>query len=779
MNCKIRRIFSLALALFAIVFIFCAQDKEHQGTALLRFKIIDADTKQPIPGKLVFIERHNDKPNLNIPDTYGLAAEDNGVYSAFGQGEIEVPTGEYTVYASRGMEYSIDKKKIRFDTDMTVETEWLIKRELDPKGYVGCDFHMHTTESDGNCSVEERVTSLVAEGVEFAASADHNFVSDFEPAVKSLGVEQYIKTCPGDEYTTEVGHYNAFPLPVVMEPFEWQSTDPRIHFGYVRALPGPVVLQVNHPRSDGLDYFGLKGLDPVTSESADPTFSWDFDAMEIMNETEGWGLFTGPNNRLSVWDDWFNFLNKDFRVTGVGNTDSHTLIRTPVGTPRTYVANNIDNPDGINANTIAKNIIAHRASVARGVFVNLTVNKRWPIGTEVIDTDGTVELLVEVQSPSWTGADKVTIYGNGREVWSKKIRGAKGQLYFEKKVKLHPEVDTWYLAKAEGSEDMWPIVAKQEIYKITPVGFTNPIWVDVDGNGFECERDRASRFLSEHGDDVDAMLKALEKTDWWFQRQLYALLDKGSRVEIAVAKSLLSSKERSARTFAYRRIAELGGSESIELLRAAKKNAQDKNERLLLETYLMKLGDCHELMAYMLKVAKTADPYIRAEQIKILSLNQFQRDWQVVGPFPNKDNKGLDTPYDPEREIDLSVQYIGKGGRQIGWKAVTAYENGYVNFINIFENTDHSVAYAYGKIDCQEKLKTVLLFGSDDGAAIWHNGKEIYRRFVRRGANPGEEIIPITLAEGENTFLVKVENGGGGWGFYFEIVDPCKVLTTK
>ena len=777
MNCKSKNCLFIIFALSVFILVACVQEKEHQGTALLRFKILDADTKQPIPGKLTFVERHNDNPNLNIPDTFGLAPEGNGVFTAFGEGEIEIPTGEYTIYASRGMEYSIDKKKIRFDVDMTIEEEWLIERELDPKGYVGCDFHMHTTNSDGNCSVEERVTSLIGAGVEFASSADHNFVTDFEPAVELLGVGQYIKTCPGNEYTTEVGHYNAFPLPAGMEPFEWKSADPRIHFGYVRALGGPVVLQVNHPRLDGLDYFGLNGLNPVTGESVDPKFSWDFDAMEIMNGPEGWGLNTGPNNRLSVWDDWFNFLNKDFRVTGIGNTDSHNLIRTPVGTPRTYVAVNTDNPADIDSNIIAKNIIAHKASVARGVFVNLTINKNWRIGTELIDTDGKIELLVEVEAPSWARANKVTIYGNAREVWSKKIGGGTGPRHYKKKVKLYPAVDTWYIAMAEGEKEMWPIIPRQEIHKVTPVGFTNPIWVDIDGHGFECERDRAIKFLKKSTSQVEAVEQAMNESDRWFQRQLYALLNQGSDAEIALLRSWIFSDRPNARAFVYHRLVDIGGDECIKLLKTAKKNVKDKNERVLIETYLVKLGDCHKLMEYVPKVAKTKDSYLRAEQLKILTLKQFKRNWEAVGPFPNENDKGLETPYEPEQQIDLSAQYSGKDEKQIKWMTATGSLKGYINFAAMFENKDHSVAYAFGKVASPEKIKTALLFGSDDGAVIWQNGKEIYRRFVRRGANPGDEMIPIILSEGENTFLVKVENGGGGWGFYFEIVDPCQLLT--
>ncbi|MCG8625290.1 MAG: hypothetical protein MJE68_25235, partial [Proteobacteria bacterium] len=41
--------------------------------------------------------------------------------------------------------------------------------------------------------------------------------------------------------------------------------------------------------------------------------------------------------------------------------------------------------------------------------------------------------------------------------------------------------------------------------------------------------------------------------------------------------------------------------------------------------------------------------------------------WWVIFPFDNVDEKGFDTVYPPETEIDLEKEYIGKDGRKIGW----------------------------------------------------------------------------------------------------------------
>lgn len=759
----------ILLIIVLILAVFC---QSQSGTAQLKFVILDENTQQPIPAKLVFTQGDNDKINLNIPQTFGLAPERNAFYIAFGKGEVEIPAGTYTIYATRGMEYSIDKKVVEIKRGAVVEQQWTITREINPPDYVGADLHMHTTNSDGQCSPEERVSSIVGEGVEFAVAADHNFVTDFKPDVEKLGVGQYVTTCPGNELTTTIGHFNIYPLPPNTEPFDFTRLDPGILFKYRDDLPGPVVNQVNHPRRLGCEYLTYLGVEPVTSESENPLFSRNFEVMEIMNKTIGWGLFTGAKNKISVWDEWFNFLNSGFRATGVGNTDTHSLHGMPVGTPRNYIAASTENPAELDAYEIAQNLIDHKVSVARGVFVNITVNQIHPIGSEVSDTDGAVDLAIEVLAPSWVKVDKVTLYGNAHEIWSEQIKSSECVLHYSKKLKLNPELDTWYVVKAEGSQSLWPIVPDQDGIPVTPVGFTNPVWVDIDGNGFETERDRAKQFIEQHGKDSDSFKAAVKKADWWQQRQIAALVKKDSEFESIMIKNFLSSDVKIAREFAYRRIGEKGNAADIQLLQSTKQSLKDDDERRLVDAYIAKLGPKTELLGFINNSVINSKPGLRHEQCRILSTKKYLRNWNVIGPFANENDAGLSTRYAPENQIDLNESYTDKTGRTIHWQPLTGEKSGYIDLKQITDDANYSVAYAYTSINCPETVNTVLFFGSDDGSAIWHNGQDIYHKFVRRSSNPYDEIIPIELKKGENNFLVKVENGSGSWGFYLEIFDP-------
>src|SRR6266571_8780790 len=54
--------------------------------------------------------------------------------------------------------------------------------------------------------------------------------------------------------------------------------------------------------------------------------------------------------------------------------------------------------------------------------------------------------------------------------------------------------------------------------------------------------------------------------------------------------------------------------------------------------------------------------------LKASSLPTLEGKWHYIGPFDNTDNLGFDTPFPPEKEIDLKKTYPGKGDEQAPWK---------------------------------------------------------------------------------------------------------------
>ncbi|MEN9798462.1 MAG: hypothetical protein RL653_2158 [Pseudomonadota bacterium] len=223
--------------------------------------------------------------------------------------------GKYTVYASRGIEYTLEKREVEITARGTTTVEFGLTHVMKTPKWISGDFHVHSVNSvDSDMKLDDRVTSYAAEGVDLVSSTDHNFVTDFAPTVEALGLSDWLHSVVGLELTTlEMGHFNAFPLelkpgPITHGSFEWFRRPPGELFQQLRGLgkdPQRTIVQVNHPRDTILGYFNgfnvdsyegvplppdsLFSLDqgPLPDGRKSPyhpdNFSLDFDAMEVFN----------------------------------------------------------------------------------------------------------------------------------------------------------------------------------------------------------------------------------------------------------------------------------------------------------------------------------------------------------------------------------------------------------------------------------------------------------------------------------------------------------------
>ena len=85
---------------------------------------------------------------------------------------------------------------------------------MDTTGWISADFHVHAQHShDSGVLLADRVRTMAAEGVEFFASTDHDYLVDYTPTIEALDLEPWVQSAVGNETTTvEVGHFLAFPL---------------------------------------------------------------------------------------------------------------------------------------------------------------------------------------------------------------------------------------------------------------------------------------------------------------------------------------------------------------------------------------------------------------------------------------------------------------------------------------------------------------------------------------------------------------------------------------
>ncbi len=133
------------------------------------------------------------------------------------------------------------------------------------------------------------------------------------------------------------------------------------------------------------------------------------------------------------------------------------------------------------------------------------------------------------------------------------------------------------------------------------------------------------------------------------------------------------------------------------------------------------------------------------------------RDWMVIGPFDDPDEKGYATVFPPEKMIDPNSTFVGKNGMVV-WKRFTSETpDGRIDLLQAIGRNDSAVAYAYVVVNSPKDQEVELRGSGDDNLAVWVNGTKVidhptYRSHLRIDWHRAK----VKLKAGENTILVKV-----------------------
>jgi hypothetical protein len=412
----------------------------------------------------------------------------NHVFPGKDGAEVELPAGSYLLTASRGPEHTIARETVALLEGERREVILTIDRAFATPGLVSLDPHLHTRLSDGSNTVEDRVRSLAAEGIDVAVATDHNFVNDYRPALAALGLEDEMAVLPGCEVTAPDNyvHFNLYPL----EPAPGEDNNgavsalggsPEALFKAAGGKPGPVLRQVNHPRAGSLGYFNNYELDKETAGSAAAGFSTDFDVMETMNGP----LFDRGNDQAIA--DWLHLLNRGFYFPAVGSSDTHAIDGEEPGYSRTYVRYAGGEGRALDAPALLEAVRAGRSFVSNGPLVELKVGDRAEPGDTLTARDGRVAVQVEVRGAPWVEVDEVCLIINGEPGLVFPVAPAGGAVRkFRQRVGLTLARDSHIVCQVIGRRTLYPVLqvhARTAKDAALPYALTNPVFVDVDGNG--------------------------------------------------------------------------------------------------------------------------------------------------------------------------------------------------------------------------------------------------------------------------------------------------------
>jgi hypothetical protein len=457
----------------------------------LAFDVRDTDGGQRIPCKLTLLGVEGTPDPKFTRNDIGRQEGDsvvayNRILSVNGLGVVHVPVGTYDVYVSRGPEWDLFIARHVKVTPKGAGVTARLKHVVDSHGWLSGDFHVHAAaSSDSHVPMHDRVYEFIADGVELIVSTDHNVVSNYAPIIDELGVGQYLTSLTGDEMTTGGwGHFGAFPLPHDLEKAGHGAVlvhgrSAKDFFHDVRVNAPEALIDVHHPRLDKeIGYFNLGGFDARADKAEKPGFSFDFDAVEVLNGYQ-------DSERRSVdkvIDDWFALLKHGHLVTATGNSDTHHLDHNIGGYPRNYVRVREDEPGRLQPFEIPRAVKGHHSFFTTAPFVRLTVDKA-SLGDLATVTGGKARAEIEVQAAPWVSVSTVTLYLDGAEVKRWSVPPSVNAVRFRGDLELDVKRDGWIVARVDGDKPLAPIVGDLKRFDVRPLALTNPVFLDADGNG--------------------------------------------------------------------------------------------------------------------------------------------------------------------------------------------------------------------------------------------------------------------------------------------------------
>jgi hypothetical protein len=440
------------------------------------YRVVDDETGDFIPAKLIIIGDNPaaaDQRLYSVFDRFdglvGMIHSIRGTSTAIGEEGADAPIllapgADYRVLATHGTEWTVAEVQLSPAAgEEPDELEFRLRRVVDTGGYVASEYHVHSVGSpDSPVEWSTRIATAAADGVEVFASTEHDFVADLQPIVEEMQLERSVRVLPGIEVTPfAYGHFNAWPLEPDLESpnhgaIDWArgaggfALTPGEIFGAMRDR-GAEMVEVNHPRAlpsgltDFQNYFDRAGLafdytnrviagdeleQPVSNESlrlpADsPLWNIDFNALEVWN---GFGTAdTDDDGALEIQSldvvmrDWFNFLSFGVDITPIGNSDTHTIVRDPMGMPRTLVAVPDDSAEALASGDVVDPLmdtLAGRGPAPRdvvltnGPHVRVTQAGESVIGRTLAGDGGPVTLDIAVQAPTWAEFDVIEVFAN-------------------------------------------------------------------------------------------------------------------------------------------------------------------------------------------------------------------------------------------------------------------------------------------------------------------------------------------------------------------------------
>lgn len=373
----------------------------------------DATTSEALPVRVQIVPV---TPLVPVPPAFGVVNEVDGrlwqEYAVTGHAELAVPPGAHRVIVTRGYEYEVFDSTVTVAAGETASVAAPLLHSVDTTGVMCADFHIHSYYSaDSSDVVESKIKGAIADGLDIPVSSEHEYVIDFMPLIRDMGLARWAYSFPSEELTTFTwGHFGVVPLTpkpdaVNRGAIGWVGKTPGQIFDTVNALPEKPVLIVNHPSSGGFTaYFSAAGFNRTTATGDPSLWSPNFSAVEVFNDSDY------ETNRNKSVGDYYALLDAGGTYWLIGNSDSHHNVKDPAGYPRNCLAFGHDDPTKLSAEIVRDVLRVGHSTVSGGLYMTVS----GPDGKGPGETSQRGAYTVTVAAPSWLSMTELEVIVDGK-----------------------------------------------------------------------------------------------------------------------------------------------------------------------------------------------------------------------------------------------------------------------------------------------------------------------------------------------------------------------------
>ncbi len=209
---------------------------------------------------------------------------------------------------------------------------------------------------------------------------------------------------------------------------------------------------------------------------------------------------TGPGQpRKVIYSRQFIYLqllNQGHRLRATAVADAHSVHGNGTGGWRVWLPSSTDDPAKVDWREMSRNAKAGRGVLSTGPFLQVTANGA-PPGAEIKADGKPVLLKVKVQCNDWLDIDRVQVLVNGRQPKELNFTRqshpdwfAAGAVKFNREIPVTLTDDAHLIVVAFNSQgDLKTGFGSSLQAKMKPQAWHNPIYVDVNGDGWKASGD--------------------------------------------------------------------------------------------------------------------------------------------------------------------------------------------------------------------------------------------------------------------------------------------------